>query len=1216
LFGVENDYRTDITNEVQCIATAQSQDMGACVYESDFDRICDYTTRGECDAGGDVDVVDTNVSISGQKKFYKDYLCSAEELSTSCAKQAGTTCYQGDVFWTDSCGNRENTYSDDKAKSWNSGQVIDADSICDPNDGSDVDCGNCDYMLGSRCAEYDGFLGGPSDGDYYCQKTECEDRNGDERVNGESWCIYDEKVGGGGDPAGSRYYREVCIDGEVIVEPCADFRNEVCLQGSIEIDGGDGDFQTAACRVNRWQDCVLQIDGGDCTNIDQRDCVWKPSVTGMMIGGDGSGGSSGSSGSTFSNPTSGDGFDTGSGLTGNAVAPITGQAFLGIGGDDDDEEDVDDTQTNRPNGVCIPNFPPGLEFWTDNNAQQMCGQANAHCVIVYEEGLIGGKDCVENCECEKDAWALGANRVCAGLGDCGGYVNYQGVYTNDGYEWIYDGAKKKFKPNTVNNIKSGFTGQVVAGAITGNVIGGITGHAIEDILDWFGPVSTQNKDSNGNIVSTKQKTSNTNVATGKKISNIGSTYASYDPLKKYDVASQNVASQNSGDKSTGFLSALTLANTGVTTSDNVKRLAGNKDGAGNLVDDGAIPGTSAGDSGDFVDLTNGGVDGVDGATGEAAWFAKGGAVSSIGMGLAWAAGAYVVGQMIGPMLGLSDGNTQALSTALAAGAGVAGFASSYTGYAGTSSIWGAEGLLASHPMMVGAGVGVVVFAVMYKSEETVTVDFNCQPWQAPNGGNDCEICNVDNLPCSEYRCKSLGQNCEIVNAGSDQETCVNVNPRDTNPPIIKPSYTDLSSGHEYTNVKNSPPGPGFNIIKTSSDDGCLKAFTPLEFGLETDEPAQCKVDFNHTSSFDEMRTYFGKNNFYLYNHTEKFSLPSAAALKASDLILENGADLTFFIRCQDKNGNQNEAEYAVRMCVDPTPDTTAPRIDATSIVNGGCIAEDQDTAEVNFYTNEPAECRWSPQDQDFELMDGTMSCNNQIYQANAAQLYTCNTELTGIPREEANFYIRCKDHAEQRNTMKQSYEFSLRGSTALKMLDLRPNETIFGSTSPAPVELYAQTVFGCNKGQAICAYSLTGNNGDYIQFFDTNTEDGIHTQRLDLTGGNHEIYVKCTDAGGNLIEDVAKFTLDVDTAAPVVARIYEENELLKLITVRDSECAYTFDNCDFTFEEGTSMPYANSTVHVTDWVQDKTYYIKCRDAFKNEDADCSVIVRPTRNLFE
>jgi hypothetical protein len=158
-------------------------------------------------------------------------------------------------------------------------------------------------------------------------------------------------------------------------------------------------------------------------------------------------------------------------------------------------------------------------------------------------------------------------------------------------------------------------------------------------------------------------------------------------------------------------------------------------------------------------------------------------------------------------------------------------------------------------------------------------------------------------------------------------------------------------------------------------------------------------------------------------------------------------------------------------------------------------------------------------------------------------------------------------------------------------------------------------MFGCDQGQAICAYSTTQNAGDYIQFFDTNKGDGIHTQRLDLIGGDHTYYVKCVDAGGNLVEDAAEFTLDIDTNAPVVARIYEENDLLKLVTVRNSECAYTFDDCDFNFVEGTQMPYANTTTHVTEWNQEKTYYIKCRDEFRNEEADCSVVVRPTRNLF-
>jgi len=72
--------------------------------------------------------------------------------------------------------------------------------------------------------------------------------------------------------------------------------------------------------------------------------------------------------------------------------------------------------------------------------------------------------------------------------------------------------------------------------------------------------------------------------------------------------------------------------------------------------------------------------------------------------------------------------------------------------------------------------------------------------------------------------------------------------------------------------------------------------------------------------------------------------------------------------------------------------------------------------------------------------------------------------------------------------------------------------------------------------------------------------------------------------------------------------------MLKIVTVRDSECSYTFDNCDFTVAEGTQMPYANSTSHVADWNNEKTYYIKCTDKFTGEDAGCSMIVKPSRWL--
>jgi hypothetical protein len=577
-------------------------------------------------------------------------------------------------------------------------------------------------------------------------------------------------------------------------------------------------------------------------------------------------------------------------------------------------------------------------------------------------------------------------------------------------------------------------------------------------------------------------------------------------------------------------------------------------------------------------------------------------------GAQWAAIAFFAGQLIGGLLGWSDKNTDALSYALGTGVGL---------YKGLSAWSETQGWTTFNPL-VSIGVGAIIFLYMYRDVETEVVTFDCLAWQAPTGGNDCEACNDDVLPCSEYRCKALGQSCEIVE-GKSGELCVYVNPRDVNPPIVRPWIEALSLGHEYRNVRASPPGPGFEIVNVEAADGCLKAFTALEFGLRVDEPAQCKIDFEHKESFEEMSVYVGGSNLYAYNHTERFSLPSTEAFANSSLVLENGKDMTLFIRCMDKNGNENEAEYAVEFCVDPSPDTTAPKIEATSVSNGGCVAENMDSAAVEFYTNEPADCRWSVDDQDFDNMINGMSCSGALYQANAVQLFTCVANLTGISRTETNYFVRCKDRpgdAEaDRNEMKQSFEFSLIGSTGLKMKNLQPNNTVFGAVSPMPIELRAETLFGCNNGRAVCRYSTTGEAGSYIRFFDTDTVDGVHTQSLSLTAGRQEYFVQCVDEGGNLVEDNIVFDLEIDVNAPVVARIYEEDGMLKIVTVRDSECAYTLNDCDFSFSEGTEMPYANSSVHVAEWDNQKTYYIKCRDEFRNEDADCSVIVRPTRSFL-
>jgi hypothetical protein len=158
-------------------------------------------------------------------------------------------------------------------------------------------------------------------------------------------------------------------------------------------------------------------------------------------------------------------------------------------------------------------------------------------------------------------------------------------------------------------------------------------------------------------------------------------------------------------------------------------------------------------------------------------------------GVLWAATAYGVVKWLAPKLGLSDELTGALSKGVGAGkfAGQAAYAlfspdaaavegklgsiggsiTTKTGFVGKGFSW-----IGNNPIVFGVGVGVVVFALSYKKVQYKRVDFICDPWQAPIGGDDCEKCNDGMNPCSEYRCKSLGQACGIVNKGTEDEKCV------------------------------------------------------------------------------------------------------------------------------------------------------------------------------------------------------------------------------------------------------------------------------------------------------------------------------------------------------------------------------------------------------------------------------------------------------------
>ena len=256
-FGLPINYNRDVSDELSCVLSTGDQVKGACVFESEFERTCKAATRSECE-------------VMGESEFFEGRLCTAEELGTNCAPTTKTTCVDGrdGAYFLDSCGNIANIY-DAKAVDPRSAQqkaywtfIEGKEDSCNPgnDNANDPGCGNCDYALGSVCREHEGRIGGPTFGSAICRSLNCEDIG---RKHGESWCTTAEDA-----EVGSRYFKHICINGEDVLEPCADFRQEVCIEDTV------GDFTNAACRKNRWHDCTDQSRKSDCEDTVQRDCRW------------------------------------------------------------------------------------------------------------------------------------------------------------------------------------------------------------------------------------------------------------------------------------------------------------------------------------------------------------------------------------------------------------------------------------------------------------------------------------------------------------------------------------------------------------------------------------------------------------------------------------------------------------------------------------------------------------------------------------------------------------------------------------------------------------------------------------------------------------------------------------------------------------------------------------------------------------------------------
>jgi hypothetical protein len=1056
--------------------------------------------------------------------FNEGFLCTAKSLGTKCKPSKDTICVDGKdgVYYLDSCNNIANIYDATKFNDeayWK--------NIIEPKDSCSSigkNCGNCDYSKGTKCDAYkSGRDDKPSYGNNVCKNLNCA--NG--KKHGESWCVSDYKNNIPGiAPVGSRFFVGKCVEGEISIEQCADFNQEICVQGK-----NADNLDEANCKVNEWRSCVAANDKGSYAEIEEECKKYPDCIMFLDIAGN------------------------------EKYAGLPGFE-RGVKNEDQGRSGDVGKDTNSVIAWCVPKYTEGTVFWQQNfkssssSSAKGSGSANNYAGLDYGGSLeetklicaLGSFTCVtryksttwtgydfevqENADCRADEdlekanlWYEGLNERCKMLGPCGIKVNVaselggnnashniqQKEIDSDGD--VSDSGtgdyklSEEYKSKLINE-----AGIIEIGSISG--LSSLTGNAIWSI-------------------------------TGKWIA-----------TSLYPAVYSTGVSQ-------AFIPSAT---------------------------------TTAVGGGIFAGL--------------------GGALTGA---IAAAAAAYYIVQLMGKAFGWTGAFTNAFSYAIAAGAGVLTFLALLT-IGAKSTSWCA--LLGGWAWLICATVAIIivaiVFVILYKDQKYYVTTYSCEPWSPPEKGN-CNLCNEDIRTCSEYRCRSLGLNCAYYNQNGEPGYCAEFSA--TWSAKIEPWQEALSEGNKYTDITSK----SFKIEGKTNQK--VTAWENLEFGITTDDPASCKLDIKHTSSYDEMAYGFevdsslctgnsqacanqGKNHkIVLSPHVNK---DATDALTAPLVEGENN----YYIRCRNFAGKYNEGEFAVKIIRDKGEDLTSPLITKFAPESGSYLKVGAKETTIAFLVNEPSDCKFSKDFSDrYEDMKYNANCIKNP-SLGVMGMWTCTARLVNLSAGENKFYFGCKDQpnieermSNKRNINRNNKEYKINVcSTGLNITNVQPKETIIIGKSPVSLSLSADTSGCVQNGKSICYYKFAG--GSDIAFLNTNSNK--HTQKFtSMPAGFHNITITCKDDAGNSDKKNIAINISIDDDFPVITRAYNAGNKLYISTSEFSECRFAKNNsigCDFKFEDGSLMA-SEGKKHSAEWKDDTNYYIKCKDVFGNINPLCGIMLR-------
>lgn len=441
------------------------------------------------------------------------------------------------------------------------------------------------------------------------------------------------------------------------------------------------------------------------------------------------------------------------------------------------------------------------------------------------------------------------------------------------------------------------------------------------------------------------------------------------------------------------------------------------------------------------------------------------------------------------------------------------------------------------------------------AKKSKTIHFNCLPYQAPTE-NKCEKCTdqeildkLDYNTCTQYRCKSLGADCQFDDSTGDP-ICYNENPYDITAATISP----LFEHQDYTITQTT------NSYQIAQE---ISPYQPIQIGIQTDKYTICAYSTGPNKQYNQMENYFG-NPYRKKQHTIDISLPG-------DQIFN------YYIKCETANGIQNPTDYRIQVRTSSEPDLTPPMIVTTSLIEYAQIKTELTETSFSLFTNEPSTCTWS---QSRTNINNQMLCDSEI-NINANQ-YECITVLP-IQTGQNTYFFTCED--QNNNKLTTPYRHHLIGSEPLQILEKGPS----GDLLYNDITLFVRT-----SAQASCEYSV--KDFPFISFINTDSTQHSHPQ-TNLLKDNYQYQINCIDEAGNTATTQIEFEVTADTEPPKLLYTYKDQNNIYIILNEESSCK----------ANNQQMSGTNSPLHSTE-IQSYKYNIVCKD--REENTISSIEVYP------